>query len=539
MADTSARGERLDAFLSRAAGEGVSRGAIQQWIKAGLALVDGGAWRKPGRRLDGGEHIVLRGLRPAACLTPERGDLDIVWRDTRLLVLDKPAGLTTHPAPSCPEGTLVHRLLHRFPELAALDRWRPGIVHRLDKDTSGLMLVALDEAARLKLQSAFAAREVRKAYLALVHGAPDPGADRIDAPVGRDPKSKTRMAIVAKGGREAQSAYENLWTAPNGALALVKVRIFTGRTHQIRVHLAHIGHPIVGDAVYGPGRFARWAEQRPALTKLAVRQMLHAYDLAFEHPADDRPMHFRRHPPKDFRRLPLIAGRSVQRVGLTGLPGSGKSLLCRMLAEHGVAVFSADGTVAELYSPGADGAELIRRRWGERFLTEEGAVDKRVLFAAMRAEPHLRHEVEALIHPLVAHRMGVFFAAHAHERLAVAEVPLLIEAKWASRNMVDVVVGLRLDAYTRHTWLARRGLDPDALRDLEGWHLNEDEKLVRCDLVVANPGDEPGLRQEARALLTALRARRVKQTLKQKHHLDGLWTSNMAATGSRAFDTDA
>lgn len=529
LVGASAAGKRLDVFLGEQVGDAVSRAKVQEWIKAGLASVDGKPWTKPSQRLRGGESVRLLGRTEGNCLTPEQGDLAVLYRDDWLLVLEKPAGLTTHPAPSCPEGTLVHRLLHHYPELAALDSERPGIVHRLDKDTSGLLVVALTERARLALAEDFAERRVDKVYLALIHGRTQDRGD-IDLPMGRHPTHKTKMAVLKKGGRSARSAYERLWSSRDDRFSLLRVRIFTGRTHQIRVHLAAIGHPIIGDSVYGPGPYADWDKGLPWANRLVKRQMLHAHLLRLAHPADGRELAFVSVPPKDFRRLPLLLDRRVQRVGLTGMPGSGKSTLLRLLAEQGVPTFSADKAVAELYALGGDGTALLTRRFGERFLAEDGGVDKRALFRAMLENSALRREVEELVHPLVKYRMELFFQANQHARLAVAEIPLLVEAGWEQGKEFDVVVGIAAPTYKRKEWLrTERGLSEQTSAALESWQWPEERKLSRCDLVVRNPGDLPGLRAEASALLTTLRERRAEEARGLMERLDRLWRASASA----------
>lgn len=536
-AGPSDAGKRLDVFLSGHVGEEVSRARVQEWIKAGLAQVDGQVCTRPGQRLRGGEALRLLGRRSEACPAAEQGELAVLHRDNWLLVVDKPAGLTTHPAPSCPEGTLVNRLLHHFPELAAMEGERPGIVHRLDKDTSGLLVVALTERARLALSEDFAERRVDKVYLALVHGRPEERGD-IDLPLGRHPTAKTKMAVPRKGGRPARSSFERLWSTRDGRFSLLRVRIFTGRTHQIRVHLAAVGHPILGDSVYGPGPFAGWDKDFRWARRLVVRQMLHAHHLRLAHPTDGQELSFVSVPPKDFRRLPLLLDRTVQRVGLTGMPGSGKSTLLRILAGLGVPTFSADQAVAELYAPGGDGAALLARRFGERFIAQagpgSGGVDKRALLAAMLENPGLRREVEELIHPLVKHCMERFFARHARARLAVAEVPLLVEAGWERGKEFDVVVGVAAPAYKRREWLrSERAMSEDALAGLEAWQWPEERKLARCDLVLSNPGDPDGLRREAGRLLEDLRQGRVEGVLRLKEGLDRLWGAAGPATGRK------
>ncbi|MBC7242178.1 MAG: RluA family pseudouridine synthase [Anaerolineae bacterium] len=297
-----AAGMRLDKFLADHLAD-VSRSRIQGWIEEGRVTLDGRPTR-PSTRLDPGQHIrVLIPPPEEVRILPEPIPLDILYEDDHLLVINKPAGMVVHPAPGHTSGTLVNALLARFPAWAELDWWeseeedeeeagvdypRPGIVHRLDKDTSGLLIVAKSASARGALQAQFQARQVEKVYLALVHGMPSAPAGLIDAPIGRDPRQRKRMAVVAEG-RPAVTAYRVL--EPLGEYALLEVMPKTGRTHQIRVHLAFIGHPVVGDEVYGRRR-----------SRLACpRQFLHAARLSFRHPVTGRPMEFSAPLPPDLQ----------------------------------------------------------------------------------------------------------------------------------------------------------------------------------------------------------------------------------------------
>lgn len=269
---------RLDKFLAEQVPE-LSRSEIQRLIASGRVTVDGEP-AKPSHKVRMGEEVVV--LVPAeesTELLPEAIPLDIVYEDQVLLVVDKPAGMVVHPAPGHSGGTLVNALLAHCPELAAGEDDRPGIVHRLDRDTSGLILVAKNEKARRALQRQFKERQVHKAYLALLDGHLHPAWGRIEAAVGRDPHHRQRMSVQT-GGREAITEYHVLEQFAHrvgpaaGDYTLVEAEPLTGRTHQIRVHLASIGHPVVGDGVYGRRR-----------TSLPVsRQFLHARRLGFKHP---------------------------------------------------------------------------------------------------------------------------------------------------------------------------------------------------------------------------------------------------------------
>ena len=279
-------GERLHVFLSRAVA-GLSRSQARRLIDDGLVTVDGTPER-PSYRVPGGAHVAAT-LPPAAEAEPvaERIPLTVIYQDEDVIVVDKPPGLTVHPAPGHRSGTLVNALLALAPELATLrDRIRPGIVHRLDRDTSGLLVVARNERARDGLIRQLKQREVSKTYLALVQGVPQPPQGTIEAPIGRHPRNRKKMAVVA-GGREAETRYRLRETV--GGFALLEVEPVTGRTHQIRVHLAAIGHPVVGDAVYGKR------------SELVGRQFLHAWRLALDLPSSGRRVEFESPLPADLR----------------------------------------------------------------------------------------------------------------------------------------------------------------------------------------------------------------------------------------------
>ena len=282
-------GERLDRWLAARLPEH-SRSQVQRWIRQGRVWVDGTS-AKPAHRVEPGETVAVHIPPPEeTALRPEAIPLTILYEDADLLVVDKPPGMVVHPGPGHPRGTLVQAVLHRCPDIQGVGgEKRPGIVHRLDKDTSGLILVAKNDRAHRYLQRQFAERKVHKEYLALVAGRPDPAAGRIVAPIGRHPVHRKRMAVLPRDpvtgqsrGREAITQYETLasYRLPRARGAappftLVRAVPLTGRTHQIRVHLAWLGHPVVGDSVYGP--------RRPHLT--GPRLFLHAHRLRLRLPS--------------------------------------------------------------------------------------------------------------------------------------------------------------------------------------------------------------------------------------------------------------
>ncbi len=269
-------GERLDKLIVSQAGDGLSRAQIQALIKDGKVSVNG-SQVKAGIKLKGGEQIRVELPAPKEPdkVKPETIPLTVVYEDDDLAVIDKPAGMTVHPGVGNETGTLVSAMLARWPQIGQMniEEKRAGIVHRLDKETSGLIIIAKNDAARLKLSAQFQSRTVEKSYIALLEKAPPTQTGRIEAPIGRDLDQRKKMAVT-RGGKPAISEYEVIERDFTDGQALVRVNLLTGRTHQIRVHMAFIGCPIVGDRVYG------YRKQNTTLK----RHFLHAAHLCFDHP---------------------------------------------------------------------------------------------------------------------------------------------------------------------------------------------------------------------------------------------------------------
>jgi 23S rRNA pseudouridine1911/1915/1917 synthase len=280
-------GMRLDQALAQLFPQ-YSRNRLQVWLKAGHITIDG-ELAAPRRIVDGGERVLVEPPpAPEAAPKAQRMPLKIVYEDAQIIVVDKPAGLVVHPGAGVPDGTLMNGLLAHAPQLAAVPR--AGIVHRLDKDTSGLLVVAKTVEAQAHLAQQLAERSVRRLYLALVQGDP-PASGAIDAPVGRDSRARTRMAVTHRG-KPARTRYRVL--ERYGRAALVECRLETGRTHQIRVHFQHIRHPLVGDTVYRRGT-------RHGIS--FARQALHATELSLVHPVSKQTMTWRSPVPRDMKRL--------------------------------------------------------------------------------------------------------------------------------------------------------------------------------------------------------------------------------------------
>ena len=291
MVTAALHGSRLDKAVVAMASE-FSRNHLQSLIEAGCVWVDGEPQLSASRKVLAGQRVVIELIPTQECraFRPEALPLDVVFEDEHLMVIDKPAGLVVHPAPGNWSGTLLNGLLAHHAAAATLPR--AGIVHRLDKDTSGLMVVGKTLVAVTALVRQIAARDVRRIYLAVCHGHFESRTLRIATPIGRDPRSRVRMAVLPSGGREARTDVERLAVrddATGGALSAVRCTLHTGRTHQIRVHMASVGHPLLADLTYG-GRVAH------GLT----RQALHATRLGFDHPVSGQLLAFEVRPPADF-----------------------------------------------------------------------------------------------------------------------------------------------------------------------------------------------------------------------------------------------
>ena len=317
MVEPSAARERLDRVLSQAI-NGLSRMRIKALIEAGQVHVGQAGDRRTvteaSYRVKPGELIELQ-VPPAEEAVPraQAMDLNIVYEDEHLIVIDKPAGLVVHPAPGNPDRTLVNALLaHCGDSLSGVGGVRrPGIVHRLDKDTSGLLVAAKHDAAHAGLSALFARHDIQRRYRALVWGRLRQSKGRIEGNIGRDPKNRKKMAVVTRGGKAAVTHYVQV-EAFGLTASLVDCRLETGRTHQIRVHMASIGHPVLGDPIYSRSRRGRVSELPDELRQAIAafkRQALHAVELGFRHPMDGRDLKFESELPHDMKALVALFQR--------------------------------------------------------------------------------------------------------------------------------------------------------------------------------------------------------------------------------------
>ncbi len=310
-------GERLDRFVPRVLEE-LSRSRVQGLVAEGSVLVNDAA-KRPGYRLRIGDRVTVEVPEPVELVArPEDLPLTVTYEDADLLVVDKPAGMAVHPAPGSPAGTLVNALLHHCRDLSGINGvLRPGIVHRLDRDTTGLLMVAKNDAAHRGLAAQLEERSVERGYTALVWGKP-PVEGMVDAPLDRNPADRKRMA-VAEGGRRAVTRFRRLREL--GSFSLLELRLETGRTHQIRVHMQHLGYPVFGDPVYGGRTRVRGIDprHRPLASRLLQgldRQALHAASLGFTHPRTGEALRFESPLPEDMERT--LQGAAEPLTGAAG-----------------------------------------------------------------------------------------------------------------------------------------------------------------------------------------------------------------------------
>ena len=307
-------GTRLDRLLAETL-PALSRTRVRALIECGaIGLADGAGLGDPNYRVKAGQVVVVA-VPEVVPPVPEAQamDLAVVYEDEHLIVIDKPAGLVVHPAPGNPDRTLVNALIaHCGASLSGIGGvGRPGIVHRLDKDTSGLLVAAKHDAAHRGLARQFAAHDIQRAYYALVWGRPEPRQGEISGNIGRNPANRKKMAVVSRGGKAALTRYRVI--EPVGtAASLLDCRLATGRTHQIRVHLAQRGHPVIGDPLYGGGCGRRLRHAPPAVRQTVSdvnRQALHAYLIGFEHPVSGDRIRFQTEKPLFFNRIMGFLGK--------------------------------------------------------------------------------------------------------------------------------------------------------------------------------------------------------------------------------------
>ncbi len=476
---------RLDAFLAERAE--ISRAQAKKAIESGLCLVNNKEV-KADYKVKRNDEIAYNPFVSKCELEAEAGDLDILYQDDDYVIINKSPNLTVHPAASQESGTLVNILLSHFPALREMEGERPGIVHRIDKDTSGIIVIALHDKARRTLSDLFSLREVKKEYLALVHNVPK-CEQEIELPIGRHESQKTKMA-VKKNGKYALTDFSIISSNIPKNYALLSVRIHTGRTHQIRVHLSHIGFPLWGDKSYT----ARIIKPIPQmLQNIAKRQMLHAWKIAFTQPLTNKEISIECPIPEDMAYCLKRLEEETQKFIVTGNPCSGKSTFLSKMAEEGYPTFSADAYVKALYKKDGAGTFLLSRIFGEEILNNDNGIDKSKLSLLMQEEEK-RLRVEKAIHPLVIRAMHEFFEKcdeEAQEK-CYAEIPLYFETLSKEEHNYQTIC-VWIDEETRQERLKARGWSEEQIAFFDNLQLSPEEKKNLADVCIEGKGENFGI----------------------------------------------
>ena len=496
-----AAGRRLDLFLAdRLADHDLTRSRLQALIRQGLVTLIPAEARpgdplpptvnlKVGHLLKAGDRVAVRVPPPIPLdLIAEEVPFTLLYEDEDILVLAKPPGVVVHPAGGHWQGTLVHGLLHHCRNLSGISgELRPGIVHRLDKETSGCLVVAKSDRAHHELARQFKAKEVEKIYQALLIGLISAEQGRVELPIGRHPVRRKQMAVRREGGREALTHWRVLERFAAG-YTLVSLRLETGRTHQIRVHMASLGHPVAGDALYGKGgdRDRRFAINR---------QWLHALHLSFNHPVSGERLRFTAPLWPDLEKTLALLRENVGEMlmelwGITGGIGAGKSRVAAWFAaQAGFATVDVDQLARELLQPGQAGWLALRGRDRERFFHPDGSVDRPRLRRAIFSDSRLRREIDNLLHPLIRQEMLATVARLRREgrQRILVEVPLLYEAGWEADFSRVIVVRAPAEISLARL-LKRDGVSTEEAAAALAAQMVPEEKARRADLLVDNSG---------------------------------------------------
>ncbi|CAO0821002.1 23S rRNA pseudouridine1911/1915/1917 synthase [Desulfarculales bacterium] len=544
-----AQGQRLDQTLCQLLGAEFSRTQVQRLIKDGRV---GGQGRglEASLKLKGGEELSVELLAPEPLeLKPEAMALWVLHEDQHIIVVNKAPRLVVHPAPGHLGGTLVHGLLHHCGDLAGVGgKLRPGIVHRLDQDTSGALVAAKHDQAHRTLAGAFAAGHVRKEYLALVWGQP-PETGRVQTGIGRHPGDRKRMSSQGSQTKAARSWWKVVHRFPSVGVSLLRVRIATGRTHQIRVHLSEAGFPVLGDRLYG-GRRGRnkLSGAAGAALKAAGRQMLHAVSLSLDHPVTGQRLEITAPLPADFRAvlssllvleeaggkavelfqsrvLPRFsprgsgdeasragkggaARRPVFKVGLTGGIATGKSTVARMFVELGAHLVDTDLLARQAVEPGSRALAEITAAFGADILDAGGGLDRQALRDLVFVDGQARARLNAIVHPRVAELLEAQLRRLVTLDIGgvvLIDVPLLFETNWQGRYAAVVLV------YAPASVQVQRLMSRDHVGDREAQtalnvQMDIEEKRRLAQFVVDNSGGLEETLKQVKAIWVQLGA---------------------------------
>ena len=467
--------------------KGISREKIKQYIQQGYVYVNGTVCTHISKKIAHSDTIDISIPEEHSLLTQEEGILDVIYEDPSFIIINKPASLVVHPCISTPHGTLLQRALFHYPELAQMSGERPAIVHRLDKDTTGLLLLARTEQARYALIQAFSERTITKHYLAFVEGL-SPEHNVIEEPIGRDSTRKTRMC-VSPHGKPAYTEYTRIATFPQGRLpypvSLLHIRIATGRTHQIRVHLSHTGFPILGDTLYG------------AHHSFVQRPLLHACTLEFNHPITGESLHYSQMPPLDFEETYSTLSTQSIHIVLTGSAGSGKSTVLQQYIDAGIPCCSADDIIDELYSKGNSIWHYLKQSYGSRFLNTDDTVNKAKVLEAMSTSTHYKEEIERVIHSFLIEAIHLFWQEHITSPYTVLEIPLYFESALFRKNCpTDLVITVHSPQEIRKKRMREKGWSDEKIDYVIENQYSDAYKNEHADYVIENTSHHTVLQEE-------------------------------------------
>ncbi len=479
-------GVRLDHFLVQKLPE-FSRSQLSASVSGGLVFVDG-RQRKNSYRLKPGELVAGTAYRDDPLeITAEKVAFEVLHDDPSLLIISKPPNLAVHPGCGNPNLTLVNGLVYYCQMIGGVgDPARPGIVHRLDKDTSGVMVVAKNNHVHRRLSEIFKRREVHKHYHALLHGTLKEKEGRVVAPIGRHGVQRRKMAVRRSGGKYAASAWKVIEEF-EGKYSLVEIAIETGRTHQIRVHMAYLGRPVAGDCVYGGVR-------RGAVFP---RQMLHASRLAFIPPGHEKKMEFKAPLWPDFQRVLDEFRMNVKyrhlfcamNIALTGGIAGGKSSVAECFGKIcGCGIVDTDRMCRDFLQKNERGWRKLCGKWGGRYLDPAGEVDRAALRKAAFSDVRIRMELEHILHPLVREKISERIrTARTHTEIVLFEAPLLFEAGW--EEDFDWVIAVFAEKRRVVQRLCRRdAISAQEAESIISLQMSPEKKVQLADSVIDNSG---------------------------------------------------
>ena len=502
---------RLDKFLHKLLeSQGISRERIKRYIQEGHVYINAIVCTQISKKIHEKDKIDIYIPEERSLLVGEEGTIDVIDEDPSFLVLNKPASLVVHPCTSTPHGTLLQRVLFHYPEIADMGGERPAIVHRLDKDTTGIILLARTEQARYTFIQAFRDRTITKSYLAFVEGhTPEHGI--IEHAIRRDPLQKTRMHISHQG-KPAYTEYKRIAVFPEGILpypvSFLHIYIATGRTHQIRVHLSSEGFPLLGDTLYG------------AHISFAKRPLLHAYTLQFHHPLTGKKLFYKQRPPLDFEQTYITLSTPSTHVILTGCAGSGKSTVLQYYIDAGIPCCSADDIIEELYKEGNSIWHYFKQSYGNQFFEENGMINRAKVLNKMQISHHYKQEIERVTHSFLIEIIHSFWKRHREAPYTIIEVPLYFESTLFQKECpADIIITVSSPQESRIARMRSKGWSEEKIQYILEHQYNDRYKREHADYVIDNSSDYVSLEEKSKESLSYIEQYRthIYSTIREEY----------------------